>query len=149
MNPFHPYQLTETIADQSDRDYIAQQIRAFNNQRSPHHLHVRSHPPAPLDLFLRDESGSIVGGLTASTYWGWLDIDNLWVHEDLRQRGFGAHLLRRAEEIARQRGCTTAFLTTFGFQARGFYEKYGYVVVGELTDYPPGSSYFWLRKNFE
>ena len=30
-------------------------------------------------------------------------------------------------------------LTTYSFQARGFYEKEGYRVVGEMAGYPPRS----------
>ncbi|MDP9315272.1 MAG: GNAT family N-acetyltransferase [Chloroflexota bacterium] len=123
-------------------------MKQFNNSVSPHHLHVRTHPPEPLDLFLRDEHQTIVGGLTASTYWVWLDIDNLWLHENLRHHGYGGQLLQRAEQVAIQRGCHHARLSTFSFQARGFYEKFGYYVIGQLTDYPPGESYFWLRKDF-
>lgn len=33
-------------------------------------------------------------------------------------------------------------------RACGFYEKSGYRVIGQLTDYPPGATYFWLRKDF-
>jgi len=45
------------------------------------------------------------------------------------------------------RGAQHSFLTTFAFQARGFYEKHGYTVAGTLEDYPPGSAYFWMRKD--
>jgi hypothetical protein len=38
-------------------------------------------------------------------------------------------------------------LTTYSFQARGFYEKEGYSVVGEMAGYPPGATYFWMRKD--
>lgn len=149
MPNFQPYHLTETnLANEADRDFLKQQFKQFNNIVSPYHLHIRTQPPEPLDLFLRDESEQIIGGLIASTYWLWLDIDKLWLDERLRQRGYGARLLARAEQLALERGCLHAFLSTFSFQARGFYEKLGYYVVGELADYPPGESYFWLRKDF-
>ena len=35
---------------------------------------------------------------------------------------------------------------TFSFQALEFYTKLGYTIVGELKDYHPGESFFWLRK---
>jgi ribosomal protein S18 acetylase RimI-like enzyme len=123
-------------------------MKAFNNQISPYHRHVRTHPPQPLDLFLRTDGGDIVGGLVADTYWNWLDIEDFWIHIDLRGRGYGRQLLALAEETAQARGCRHAHLTTFSFQARGFYEKVGYQVVGALVDYPPGATYFWLRKDF-
>ena len=54
-----------------------------------------------------------------------------------------------AEREAEERGCSRAKLRTFGFQARGFYQKEGYRVVGELEDYPPGRSFYWMRKDFK
>ena len=57
------------------------------------------------------------------------------------------HLLRMAEAEARTRGCSHVMLTTYSFQARGFYEKEGYRVVGEMAGYPPGATYYWMRKD--
>ena len=54
-----------------------------------------------------------------------------------------------AEGEARARGCTRAWVRTFRFQARGFYERLGYRVVGELVDYPPGEALYWMRKDFD
>lgn len=53
-----------------------------------------------------------------------------------------------AEAEALQRGCSRAKLRTFSFQARGFYEKEGYRVVGELEDYPPGETFYWMQKDW-
>ena len=149
MDAFDPYQLTQTdIAVEADRAFLTAQLKQFNNQHSPQHLYIRTHPPQPLDFFLRDAAGQIVGGLVADTYWTWLSIDDLWLREDLRAYGYGRRLLDMAEHAAQERGCLHAHLTTFSFQARGFYEKAGYYVVGQLSDYPPGETYYWLRKDF-
>ena len=43
-------------------------------------------------------------------------------------------------------GCHGAFLTTFSFQAPGFYEKFGYEVVSDVPDYPKGYTYHVLKK---
>ncbi len=130
-----------------DRDYIHQQIRAFNDATSEHHRAIRQAGPSSLDILARDDKGRLVGGLIARTYWGWLEIDDFWLDEALRGRGYGREWLRMAEEEARQRGCTRALLRTFSFQARGFYEKEGYRVVGQLQDYPPGETFYWMRKD--
>ncbi len=53
-----------------------------------------------------------------------------------------------AETEAMRRGCKWARLETFSFQARGFYEKLGYRVIGALHDFPPGGSVYWMRKDF-
>ena len=44
------------------------------------------------------------------------------------------------------RGCRYAHLDTFSYQARPFYDRLGYRLFGELENYPPGHSRFFLRK---
>jgi hypothetical protein len=53
----------------------------------------------------------------------------------------------KAESEAVNRGCASSWLDTFSFQARGFYEKLGYRVFGELCDNPPGHTRFFLKKS--
>lgn len=65
----------------------------------------------------------------------------------MRGQGPGRRLLQAAEREAQARGCSRAKLTTYSFQARRFYEKEGYRVVGVLQDYPPGGAYYWMRKD--
>ena len=134
-------------ADAEARDFIRQQLRAFNDTRSEHHRAIRTAEPTPLDILIKDAAGEILGGLIGSTYWGWLEVNVLWIAEGLRRLGHGRTLLRMAEAEARTRGCAHVMLTTYSFQARGFYEKEGYRVVGEMAGYPPGAVYYWMRKN--
>jgi ribosomal protein S18 acetylase RimI-like enzyme len=54
-------------------------------------------------------------------------------------------LMAQAEGRARERGYHSAWLDTFSFQARGFYEKLGYEEFGRL-DYPPDHYRHFLRK---
>jgi hypothetical protein len=54
----------------------------------------------------------------------------------------------QAEAEAIERGCQGAWLDTFSFQARGFYEQIGYTVFGSIEDYPSGHSRFFLKKSF-
>jgi ribosomal protein S18 acetylase RimI-like enzyme len=97
-------------------------------------------------LCLRDEAKSILGGLLGETYWDWLHIQVLWVREDLRGRGWGNHLLAAAEAEAVERGCHNAYLETFSFQALEFYRKNGYVVFGQLENFPPAEIRYFIRK---
>ena len=138
------------ISEADERDFsefLHAQIRAYNNRSSPSHRDVRQ-PGAvkPLYVILKDDNGQTIGGLAASTYWNWLEIDDLYVPEELRGKGIGTTLLETAETIAVTRGVRHCFLTTFEFQARTFYEQRGYSVVGTLEGYPPGSAYYWMRK---
>ncbi|MGN6605447.1 MAG: GNAT family N-acetyltransferase [Jatrophihabitans sp.] len=49
-----------------------------------------------------------------------------WVREDQRGSGIGAHLLTEFERTAISRGARRVFVTSFTFQAPGFYMKLGY-----------------------
>jgi GNAT superfamily N-acetyltransferase len=101
---------------------------------------------SPINLFLRDESGAIRGGILADVWGGWLHIKFLWVEEGLREQGYGSQLLVAAEDEARVKGGRYAHVETFSFQARPFYERHGYRVFGELEDYPAGHQYYFLSK---
>jgi GNAT superfamily N-acetyltransferase len=106
-------------------------------------------PDGHLGILIKDDAGKTVGGLTAWWYYNWMFIELLFVPEQLRGQDFGTQLMARAEAYARERGMTGIWLDTFSFQARGFYEKLGYTVFGELPDYPEGHSRFFLQKRLD
>jgi GNAT superfamily N-acetyltransferase len=99
-------------------------------------------------ILLRDEAGATTGGLWATIAFDWLVIELLVVPEEYRGRDLGTSVLARAEEIGRSKGCVGAWLDTFSFQARGFYEKQGYEVVGEIPDHPLGGARYFMSKRF-
>lgn len=126
--------------DLADRDIIVAGIRGFNeSQAGPSHA-------APLAVLLKDEAGVTIGGLWGRTSYGWLFIELLVVPEQARGGGFGARMMQAAEAAARARGCGGAWLDTYDFQARPFYERLGYVEFGRLEDYPPGHTRHFMRK---
>ena len=100
----------------------------------------------PVRIFLRDDSGAMRGGILADVWGGWIHISYLWVDEALRKQGLATQLLLAAEAEARGFGCRNAAVETFSFQARPFYEKFGYWVIASLEDYPPGHTHYILRK---
>jgi len=95
-------------------------------------------------LRLEDKDSRLVGGLSGVMSWGWLFVDAVWVHPDLRGKGAGWVLMAHAESHAAATGCHSAWLDTF--QARGFYEAIGYRVFGTLEDYPASQTRYFLRK---
>jgi GNAT superfamily N-acetyltransferase len=90
---------------------------------------------------------AVVGGLLGNTNWSWLFIRQLWTAEGFRGSGLGRSLMKAAEAEAVRRGCSAAHCDTFDFQALPFYQKLGYEVFGQLDDYPPGHTRFFLRKH--
>lgn len=102
-----------------------------------------------LVLSVRDEDGALVGGLVAMQYWNGMFVDLLWIHEKLRGRGLGRELMQRAERSLAARGGEIVFLSTWAFQAPGFYEKLGYAAFGTLHGVPPNGSRTWYVKRLK
>jgi len=100
-----------------------------------------------ISIFLRDEANTVQGGLLGVVWAGWFHLDYLWVADEYRHHGYGDQLVHAAEAEARAFGATSAYLETFSFQARPFYERHGFRVVGEIHDYPPGQTYYLLSKS--
>lgn len=87
-------------------------------------------------LTAKDAGGDLVGGLTASTAYGWLLIKTLWVAKEHRGRGLGGDLVGAAETRGRQTGCHGAWLDTSSPAAARFYARQGYETFGELANRP-------------
>jgi len=54
-------------------------------------------------------------------------IENVVTHPDYRNRGIGTRLLKRAQEIAKEKGCYKVVLLTGRKNVIPFYEKAGFV----------------------
>jgi GNAT superfamily N-acetyltransferase len=127
--------------DPSAREAILKHLMAFNEEMGGPANFRR------LALLIRDPStGEVTGGLWSGTAWGWLFVDLLFVPKNVRGTGLGTRLMRLAEEEAVRRGCRGAWLDTYSFQARGFYEHLGYSTFGTIEGYPPGHSRFFMKK---
>ena len=100
----------------------------------------------PVQIFLKDPTGEVMGGLLGTIWAGWLFIRLLWLRESVRGSGYGSKLLLAAEQHAIEKGCVNSYLDTHSWQARPFYEKLGYEVFGTLEDYPVRHKKFFLRK---
>jgi GNAT superfamily N-acetyltransferase len=133
----------EPEAPVGDVEIVQAGLRAFNVAR------IGEPAEEPVRIFLRDERGQIVGGLLGHIRWRWLYVAKLWISEPHRGAGHGVALMTAAESFARGRGCVGAYLDTFEYQARPFYEKLGYAVFGTLEGYPPEYRQYHLAKRLQ
>jgi GNAT superfamily N-acetyltransferase len=124
------------------------EARQFLNQKIDEHNIAATGrgDDAEIELWLRDGAGRLVGGLTAWTWAGWMQINLLWVDPAWRGRGYGEELLGRAEAEALARGCRRVVLDTFSFQAPQLYRKRGYEVFGSLAGFPDQHTRYYLTK---
>ena len=100
----------------------------------------------PFAIALRDsETGAKVGGLWARVYYEWLYVELIFVPEAARRGDIGTRLIAQAENFGRRKGCIGVWLTTYSFQAPGFYRKLGYRAFGVL-DHRRSGKHIFLRK---
>jgi GNAT superfamily N-acetyltransferase len=100
-----------------------------------------------LDILVRDDnSDEILGGLLGHTSYGLFFLDLFYLPEGLRGAGLGSRIIVLAEDAARRRGCTAAFVYTVTFQAPEFYERHGYRRFGEIASPPDGATRIFLSK---
>ena len=95
---------------------------------------------------VRDDGGIIVGGVTGEVWADWLFVQLMWLDEAYRGYDYASRALDALEDEARALGAKHAYVDTFSFQARPFYEKRGYRVFGTLENYPDLHSRYWLTK---
>ena len=124
----------------TDFDYIDEQISEYNYSK------VGKYEYEKLILCIRDQQNRIIGGLSGHTGLDWLYIHLLWVDEPHRGFGYGIKLMEKAEKEAINRGCHSAYLYSYYFQAPSFYEGLGYEKVCILQDFPKGHQKIFLKK---
>jgi len=127
--------------DSAKREELRNLLRTYNrSKREPAESQA-------LDIYLEDEEGNLLAGLTGETFGNWLEIEYLYVSDDLRGQGIGSKILKMAERESKERGCKYSFVDTFNFQAPKFYEKHGYKEVFALKNYPyTGERYYYTKE---
>ncbi len=120
---------------------IGELVRSYNRSKR------EAAESEPLNLYIEDEHGRLLAGLVAETFGNWLEIEYLFVKEDLRGQGIGSQLLQQAEIEAKKRNCRYVFVNTYQFQAPAFYQKYGYKEVFALKDYPYSGQRHYYQKD--
>ena len=128
------------VADEEVRKAIVAPLVEYNSSQAGPSQN------RPIVVLVRDTENAVVGGLWGHTGYDWLFTQLLVVPASLRGRGVGTEIMQLAEREAIGRGCHGAWLDTFEFQARGFYERIGYECFGELPNYPKGLSRFFMKK---
>ncbi len=123
------------------KDVLIQSLKAFNSAV------VGSADHRALAVLVQDGKGAVLGGLMGETAWGWLRIHLFHLPDGLRGAGQGNRIIALAEAEAITRGCGNARVETASFQARGFYEKNGYTVFGDIAGYPNGHRLLFLQKS--
>lgn len=96
--------------------------------------------------FLAFDDDKLIGGAIGFIQYNWYFLDLLYVDEEYRGQNIGTKLLNQIEDFAKKENLTGIRMETWDFQARGFYEKNGYIVFAKIKDCPPGTINYYLKK---
>lgn len=113
------------------------------------HAYLIGERDKSFSVFLKNDSGQVLGGIQASFDTESIYIELLWVEDAYRNQGYAKQLLAVAEQEAIKNGCRLATVDTWDFQAEGFYLKNGYARIGEIKNYWKGHSKIFLRKDLK
>jgi len=123
------------------RDLLLKGIGAVNRPR------LGLSGSRPISILIQ-QNGETTGGLLGRTFYRRLTVELLFVPESLRGQGLGEKILRQAENEAKKRDCIGSWLETFSPDAHRFYLRQGYKTFGEIADYPPGNTRYFVAKDF-
>jgi GNAT superfamily N-acetyltransferase len=134
------YTITKSTPTADELNFLEDRLYEFNSTRTGKddgHLFA---------FFVRNEKQEIIAGISGWTWAGACEVRTLWVDPSLRGHGYGQSLLQSAEQEARSRSCKVIMLTSYSFQAPEFYQKHGYTLAWQLSDFPPGHEHCILVK---
>ena len=134
-----------TEPTKEDLHTISQGIQSFNQGHMPDKVVFES--DTRFAAFARNENNEVVGGIRATAFWNYCIIELLWLSETTRGSGIGSKLMAQVESYAKSKGFQYIRTETLDFQAKGFYEKLGYQVFGQLPNCPKGHTTYCLKKD--
>ncbi|UHA73636.1 GNAT family N-acetyltransferase [Paenibacillus sp. 481] len=133
----------EEEIDEADYDLVCDNLYEYNVQATNGLLEK---PGKDINLFLKNEAGTVIGGIFCETFNYCLYIDVFWIEEAYRNKGYGKVMMAEAEKLGKELGCVFAHTNTFSYQSPHFYTRMGYEQFGVIDDYPDGIKQFFLKK---
>jgi len=133
----------DTDPDPADIAVLEDRLYEFNMQAT-------GHSDGQLyGVFLRDESGAVIGGADGWTWGATCYVRHLYLPEALRGKGLGTTLMDLIEQEALARRCAMIVLESHDFQAPEFYRRRGFVATGSVEGYPRGHRNFTFVKRLD
>lgn len=100
----------------------------------------------PFSFMLKDENQTVHGGVTGTTYYGYMYVELLYVDPKYRGQNFGSKLMEAAEKLAKERNCAYICITTMDWEAMPFYKKLGYQVDYTRDGFENNSTMYIMHK---
>jgi ribosomal protein S18 acetylase RimI-like enzyme len=130
--------------EEKDRKFVIDGLNKFNANFNKNLVPYSNKKEFGFFAYANDE---IVGGISGETDMGnWVHVELLYVDEKCRGKYIGTLLIKKVEEYVTENKLVGIHLNTWDWQAKGFYEKIGFTVFGELKGHPLGGTKYYLKK---
>jgi len=136
-------EIHDTIND--DTDIIVRGLVDNNKSKLPF---TQTPNNVRFDKCIKDGDDIVASILSKSSCWKLFYIDDLWVSELHRNKGYATTLIKEVEKQARDFGCEIAILETFNPAMKNACEKLDYKIYGTLKNYPEGHARYFMSKKF-
>jgi len=91
-----------------------------------------------LGFVIRNEAGRVIGVVAGYSWADTSELKQMWIDKAYRGYGYARALLDAFVTEAWSRGVCRIWVSSYDFQAPGFYEKAGFSRVAELSGWPKG-----------
>jgi RimJ/RimL family protein N-acetyltransferase len=140
------YKRQDNLTISYGRALTDHELKYVENRFSEIAYQLRQMPPIESFCINLYNERQLTATVYGSIYYGCMHIDTIFVDESLRGKGYGRELMDKAENLARDKGCSFITITTMDWEARGFYEKLGYQFEYERGGYMNDAVLYGLKK---
>jgi len=97
--------------------------------------------------FAAKENDTVIGIVTGHSYYNEAHIADLIVYEQYRNKRIGSKLMEAVESYCKNKGFANINLSTYNFQAPGFYLNHGFELefIRENKENPKLNKYFFVK----
>ena len=129
-----------------NREYLEHSLEAYNFSKNPY-MNPKIYDQMDAFGFYAYDHDQVVGGAYGSLDDGyWCHLKLLFVEAEYRGQDIATRLIEQVEQFAKTHHCVGVRTETWSFQARGFYEKLGFELYGQLDNHPPTAIEYLLKK---
>ena len=128
-----------TLQIEAKHDLTPNEIDAIEDRLYDHNSCATGrHDVRRLGFVIRNEVSQIIGVAAGFTWSGTSELNQMWIDEVYRGRGYARALLNAFIAEACSRGVRRIWVASHDFQAPGFYENAGFKRMAEFEGWPEG-----------
>lgn len=133
-------------------EYVINGLYHFNeeNGKSDFFKHMTEDPLKSEDCigcYAIDDD--VIGGVVFYNQMDWMFIERSYINPEYRNKKIGTKIFNELEKYCKENQLVGMRLSTWDFQAKGFYEKIGFDLIYQIKDCPRGNIDYGFIKYIE